>query len=143
MSYPTNFQYMFRGYQRVQISKLGSPTMCTKHSGQMNAKMYKAQSLNSMYLPSSLRVKLLHKLFKSVNKKEVSVKEEMGKGFGKWMRISHRFQIGAEWQQIELLNSFPSGICGIECYQVWVKIDILLIFEGLKIDILLIFEKNW
>lgn len=120
MSYPTNFQYMFRGYQRVQIPKLGSPTMSTKHCGQMNAKMYKAQSLNSMYLPSSLRVKLLHKLFKSVNKRELSVKEEMGKGFGKWMRISHRFQIGAEWQQVELLNSFPSGIGGIECYQVWV-----------------------
>ena len=49
-----------------------------------------------MYLPSSLRVKLSHKLFKSVNKREVSVEEEMGKGFGKWMRISHRFQIGAE-----------------------------------------------
>lgn len=49
-----------------------------------------------MYLPSSLRVKLSHKLFKSVNKREVNVKEEMGKRFGKWMRISHRFQIGAE-----------------------------------------------
>lgn len=35
-----------------------------------------------MYLPSSLREKLAHKLLKGVNKRGLTVREELGKGFG-------------------------------------------------------------
>lgn len=62
-----------------------------------------------MYLSPSLREKLAHKLFKGVSERGVSVREDMGKGFGEWVRVRLRFQIGTWWQWSELLSSIPIG----------------------------------
>lgn len=62
-----------------------------------------------MYLSSSLRDKLAHKLFKGVSRRGVRVREELGKGFEEWVGVRLRFQTGTWWRWSELLSSIPDG----------------------------------